>query len=501
VKPSPSVTARRLGCAVSLFLVILLSCDDDPAAPPPFGLSIVLASPDTVIGLQEAIRVRIVGAFDSTSVVNPENFVVIDQCTGLRVPGAIRLEGDVVAFSPSVPLQFLTPLSVRIQNILDVQGRAAPGPAIFRLITEAPPVTDISWELLNSPTNASVTGISFVDRERGYITNNGGEVFRTDNGGSTFAALFKRLDVRATRGIRAASADTVFVLGATNLGGTSFTTAALFRSTDAGMTFSAVYTANPADFRSLSLRRRATAHPLLFFVGNTGSLAAWRYDAQTGAVIQFGPVGGDVIGQGGDLSRDLTKALAVGQNSTGSTGFAFRSVDSARTFVPVALPANTRSLRGAGFTDDNSALLLGDSSTVLRLNVVTGEVTALGAAQGIPQTAVDNATGSVSIFTFVRAEFPPNSNGVGWIIGFVTTATPTPPNILRGVILISRDGGQTFVRQAVRDAPDNGLGFPPATDIQALSNEFAAVSGGSGFVAARKADEVRTTAACAFSRP
>jgi hypothetical protein len=106
----------------------------------------------------------------------------------------------------------------------------------------------------------------------------------------------------------------------------------------------------------------------------------------------------------------------------------------------------------------------------------------------------------VTTYSFIRADFVPGSQ-VGWIVGQSTTRRPGASDILSGVILISRDGGNTFTRQAIAGAPDNGLSFSPALKIQALANDFAALSGLGGLVAARTADTPGTVAACQFTNP
>jgi photosystem II stability/assembly factor-like uncharacterized protein len=476
--------------------LLAVGCDDDPTRPEVPAVSATLVGSDT-IGVQDPIRVRLAGPFDPSTVLNPENFVVIDLCSGLRVTGALRLNGDTLSFAPSSALPFLTPLAVRVQNILDTLGRAQDLPFTFRIITERPPVSDITWDLLNSPTNAFVTGISFVDSLYGFLSTQGGELYRTENGGQTFAAAFKQLDIRATRNVRTLTRDTLYVVGAPSFGGTTFTTAALFRSTDAADTLTIAFTANPANFLTLSLRRMGAAAPVMVIGGNQGALAAWRFDEATDSVHTFGPVGGQ-LGFGADLSYDASHAVMVGANDAQTVGVAYRSTNGGRSYTAVSLPAPTLPLRGAGFVNNTVAFLLGDSSTVLRVDAATGTTTSLGAAQGIPQTSRDATTGESRVFTFTKAEFPQNSGGVGWIIGFETVTRPGQPDVRRGVILMSRNGGGSFVRQAVRGTPDNGLGFAVVNDIQAVSNRFAAASGATGFVAARKSDTQAAVAACSF---
>jgi hypothetical protein len=181
-------------------------------------------------------------------------------------------------------------------------------------------------------------------------------------------------------------------------------------------------------------------------------------------------------------------------------GEAFRSTDGGLSYAPITLPAGVFGLDGAGFINNTTALVLGDSSTVLRVNTATGAVVQLGAAQGIPQKTLDPTTGAVTTFSFIKADFAPNSN-IGWVVGSSTVKQPGRSDIVRGVILMSRDGGLTFTRQAIAGAPDNGLGFSDPLEVHALAPDFAALGGTGGVLAARTADTPGNLTECSFTNP
>jgi photosystem II stability/assembly factor-like uncharacterized protein len=488
--------------AVGLATFSFGACDKDSTAPTVHDLTPRLAvAADTVIATQGSIRVVFNGPINQATALDPANFVVTNTCTGLPVAGSLRFSGDTLIFSPSQALPFLTGLSVRIQGILDQNNQAMRSPVIFFLRTQNPPVSDVSWEQLPSPTNDPISGVSFLDRDFGFINTITGGVYRTDNGGASFAALFKSADISSTRDIRAVSNDSVYMVGATSVGGASLSTTALFRSVDGGQTFQIVFSENQANMFSLSMRERPGIAPEMVMGGSSGSLAAWRYDQQKDSVSRFGPVGGSVFGNMADLSPDGANAVVDGLQILGpstAVGVAYRSTDGGRNYTPVTLPANTHILRGVGYINNTDAFLLGDTSTVLRVNTTTGAVTVLGAANGIPQTEVDPASGTTIVYFFTRARFAPDDPNVGWIIGTVVRSTPGQPNAQRGILLITRDGGQTFTRQAVSNAPENGLGFPPLTDIFVLNKNFAVVVGNSGFIAARKSDVQNFASLCSF---
>lgn len=497
-------TLLRSVAMVGLAAFSLAGCDKDPTVTKSPALIPRLAiAADSVISREGSIRVLFNGPVNQATALDPGNFVVTNTCTGLPVAGSLRFSGDTLIFTPSQALPFLTGLSVRIQGVLDQNNNAMQDPVIFRLRTENPPVSDVSWEQLTSPTNDFIAGVSFLDRNVGYISTITGGVYRTDNSGGSFRALFKRPDITGTRDIRVVSADTLYMVGSPSFGGSTFSASALFRSIDAGQTFQVVFSDDPANMFSLAVRKRTGAAPEMVIGGSrSGSLAAWRYDQQKDSIARFGPVGGSVFGNMADLSSDGANAVLVGfqaLSQTSAVGVAYRSIDGGRTYTQVTtLPANTHLLRGTGFINNTDAFLLGDTSTVLRLNTTTGAVTPLGAGNGIPQTEVDPSTGTTVVYLFTRAKFAPDDPNVGWIVGTVIRHVPGQPDVRRGIILITRDAGQTFTRQAVSNAAENGLGFPELRDIFVLSKDFAVVAGDNGFIAARKSNTQNFAGLCSF---
>lgn len=492
----------RSVAVIATAAISLSACDKNPSAPSPISLNPHLAiGSDSIIPIQGSIRVVFDGPVNQQTALDPGNFVVTNTCNGLPIPGALRFSGDTLIFTPSQTLPYLTGVSVRIQGVLDQNNNPMAQPKIINLRTENPPVSDVSWQQLTSPTNDFIAGVSFLDTNTGFISTLTGGVYRTDNGGTSWRALFKSPDITGTRDIRAVSADSVYMVGAPSFGGTTFSATALFRSIDGGQTFQVVFSDDPGNMFSLSVHKRAGAAPEMVMGGSRGSLAAWRYDQEKDSIARFGPVGGSQFGNMADLSPDGANAALVGVQQTGQTsgvGVAYRSNDGGRTYTQVTLPANTKILEGVSFINNTDAFLLGDTSTVLRLNTTTGAVTSLGAANGIPQTTVDPGTGTVVFYIFTRARFAPDDPNIGWIIGTAVRRVPGQPDVRRGIILITRDGGQTFTRQAVSNAPENGLGFPELADIFVLSKNFAIVVGDAGFIAARKSDTQNFATLCSF---
>lgn len=493
----------------------VVACDDDPTAPGLVDLTPVVIN-DSVIGRQEALRFVFNTRIDPRTALDPENVVVTNLCTGLRITGALRVGTDsaggrdTLIFSPSQTIPFVTPIIARVQNILSLAGQGMQSPFILRVRTENPPVADVSWEEQDSPTQDNSSGIFFLDRNRGFYTTITGTLYRTVSSAQQWAFLFKSADLTNTRSIRAATADSMYMTANTSLGGTSFSATALFRSVDSGRTFSSLFVEGTGDMQTMTMRKLAGRRPVLFIAGNIARLTTWRWDENTSSLVRFGPVGTLVFGQGGDLSPNGANAVAVGFTPVaGGTlnAAAYVSGDSGKTFTQVTtIPAGIRRLRGAGFINDTDAMLIGDSSAVLRFNTTTGAVTSLGAAQGIPQRTVD-PDGTITTYHFKKAEFAPNNRQVGWIIGFSVRDRPVGGDIKRGVILMTRDGGASWTQQAVVGADESGLGFSPLGelpgqgDLFVLANDFAITAGDEGFIAARAADIQNVTGVCLFTTP
>ena len=483
-----------------LAAVSVAACDDDPSGPSIEPLVGTFLTPDT-IGVQDPIRLVFNRRLDPQTALDPANFVVINQCTGLRVPGALRLSvtGDTVTFSASDPLPFLSIIGVRAQNFVDTLGVSIQTPITFTALTELPPVADVSWELLNSPTDDLVTGTSFVDRMLGYIVVRGGAVYRTTDA-SLFSARYKNIDLTFTNSIHAFGADTVFITGSLRQGTSA--SGALMRSNDGGLTFQAIALPRPT-VTQMSMRREASGDLVALMGGHFANPEVYRWDSGTGtAPLSNGLVVSSQVFTGLDLSPNSANAVVTtaGFSSLAGRGLAYRSTDGGVNFTPVTLPAATQALRGAVFINDTEALLLGDSSTVVRVNVATGVATPLGAAAGIPQTERDSAQGRLISYQFSRGDFTPDGQ-VGWIVGSATRRQIGTADITRGIILMTRDGGQSFTRQAITGSPDLGLGFPSVRAVDAMAPDFATLVGSSGLVAARKQDIQVVAEPCSFVEP
>lgn len=480
--------------ALAMAAVFLIGCDDDLTRPATGDLTAdVSVTPDT-IGIQEPIRLVFNRAIDPATALDPANFVVTNLCDTLRVPGSVRLSGDTLIFSPSEALPFLTLLSVRVQNILDLEGNALPQPITFQRVTSAPPVRDASWHFLNSPTGDLVTGISFATPDVGYLVTFAGAVYRTVSGGVVFGARYKNPNITSTYNIQTFGGDTVLMIGAELIGGGPQWS--VFRSLDSAATFQASNTVSALLYASHFQR---VGNEIVGAVGGqTASPALFKYHGSTHQLTTATRSGGgpNEVLTDVTISSDTNSAVATVYNFLTSRGSAYLSVDGGESYSALTLPTNPRILYGAGFVNNGTALLVGDSSEVMQVDVQSGTVTRLGASAGIPQSETSGSASTV--FTFTRVRFVPGDN-IGWITGYLTRRQPGTPDVVQGVILQSRDGGSTWTRQAIAGAPENGLAFPVVRTSHALSRDFVVLGGLDGLVAARTDDSQPTAVACSFN--
>ena len=475
---------RRLLPLVLLFGASLAACDDDPTGTrevfPDFDL---VGVPDT-LGIGDAIRVVFSDSISAATALDAANFVVTNMCTGLRIPGALRLGGDTLIFTPSQPLPFLTPIGVRIQNLLTPAGSPQLVPIAFTRITEPPPIRDQTWEFLDSPTNDVLTGVSFVTDDLGFILESGGTLYRTTDGGRSFIQWFKDINLTFPADVRAFGPDTLYMVGTRRVG--TVNQRSFFRSLDGGQTFDALLTT--AEQLNVNSMRRVNGVPEGVFGGNLSAPALFRFFGSTQTTTRAtGTPGTGWTVTGVDISPNAALAVAAFRGSVNrETSTASRSLDGGLTYQTLTLPANTYGLYGAGFSSNTTAFLLGDSSVVLRFDAsaATPTFTLLGAAQGIPQTEANPEIGEVITYRFTRVRFAPGSQ-TGWLTGTFTRRRTGVPNVEGGVILQSDDGGATWRRQAIRGALENGLSFPPVSDVNPLRPDYAVLVGRNGLVASR----------------
>jgi len=79
-------------------------------------------------------------------------------------------------------------------------------------------------------------------------------------------------------------------------------------------------------------------------------------------------------------------------------------------------------------------------------------------------------------------QFAPDDQSVGWIVGAQRIGVVNGVPQYRGIIFETRDGGATWTRQGVADAPNYGAEFPRLNRIEARSATDVWIVGDGGTV-------------------
>ena len=261
---------RLCGAAALAGGAAVLGACNDSGLTAPTQLTLTVANPATILR-NDAIRV-VTGRTDLNlqTALDPQNFVVTNLCNGLRIDGSVRVSGDTLIFTPTQVLPYLIRIGVRVQNLLASNGVGLAAPFTFSLLTEPPPVSDISWGLLNSPTDDPLLGISFVSRTTGYMSSQSGGIYATGNAGITWEARFKQASLSLFTNVRAFG-DTVITAGVLSTG--TSTTRHILLSTDAAHTLAPVF----------SVGNRAVSLDAIRAPNNHIRVAAVTYAAVTGS--------------------------------------------------------------------------------------------------------------------------------------------------------------------------------------------------------------------------
>ena len=172
-----------------------------------------------------------------------------------------------------------------------------------------------SWELLSSPTRATLTGISFADNNRGWIVGHDGIILATRDGGLTWTQQFNNtalsfLDVLALDPRHAIAIGAFGSFFTTDDGGTS-------------------WTQRKALEEDLHLNRlTASVDGTLFIAGERGTLLRTTRNLETFTAAPTGYEG------------SFFGVLPLGNNAVlayGLRGHVFRSEDAEISWQPIAL--------------------------------------------------------------------------------------------------------------------------------------------------------------------
>lgn len=455
------------------------ACDKDPSSPEiAFAL---VACPAGDLAVNSPINLD----FSSKilpSTVSSGNVVVTDATTGVEVPGSLSLaaNGSRVVFTPSSTLPFGTVLGIRIQNLLSSTGTVPLRVSVCNVRTAAPPIAEVVWDRLESPTGTQLLGASLVGPDSGWV--------------ASFAVpLYRRIgtgwEPRFTQPYFAATYDLAFV-SLTHGYGAHFDTRNLrsvITQTRDGFNFDTVFTVGGLDIRRLRIDSVNTGGRL-FGVGGGGSSFSAKFvklNASGGFTSTSSFGGASSIADIDFAKNDTTALYAVSSGTrfiTGATypGRLFTSTDGGQSWTLVT-GAQADSLRvvtysGVARRSNGDVYISGGNGFLGRF--VGGAAPAIRINLGVASRDTTDYTSLV----YRDVQFAPENDLVGWVVGAQLTGFLNGVPQFRGLIFGTKDGGATWTRQGVRGANQFGAEFPPLNRLSVFSATKAWAVGDGGTV-------------------
>jgi len=351
---------------------------------------------------------------ETGSLVTPAEAVIssIAFTTGLNVVGVG--EGGTTVLSPDGGVTFPTPVSHRLGIELDPFVRSGVTPQLAYVPGNGGEIAETSdggaeWGVIHVPTTKDVLDVAFPTALVGYAVDNSGTVYRTVNGGQSWAI---EAGGEEPARLLAPNAETAILVGPTGLR----------RSTDGGATFSTVPGRVVIGRRHKRVLRRAlSAFPLFAGAQLAGSaVIAWGDEAieslDGGAHWQLIPR---------PLPGGVVEDLSFLSPSTGyevSRQRLFLTRDSGRRWTEIS-SLGTEATGGAGMlsfssVQDGYALTAISSNHDVLLRTTDGghswapELLPRRLASVLAAGAVDYAIGAGSLFATTDGGRSPNSSAL-----------------------------------------------------------------------------------------
>jgi hypothetical protein len=479
---STSVLSKCFAAAAAAALAVGLAACSDSTNPRP---ALTVTCPASTTGINSAIVIPTSVPVVPAS-VTPSNVVVYFTDTGLPVPGVITIgltgNGASVVFTPSQTLPFDTRISVRVQNLLAL-GTLEPlqSPIICQFLTPLPPITELFWRQLPSAGGNRLIGAALVSPESGFVMSIENPIYRRQLG---------EFVVMASPVTFSAGLDISFVDA--NHGFASYEEARTRRSQiletlNGGLTFDSVTAIPQQGVQKLYFKNIGNK---LFGVAGGGVSVA-------GTLFKFNPTTRTLSQQrfGGtsnfvdiDFLPDTSQGVAVSQGTRIGTTFNTRgrlmiSRNGGATWTEI-LPGRANDIAvewlGTAVRQNGVIFEVGGSGYIQRLTPAgAGNYTVTRLLENVV-TNPDSTDFEALIYTDV--EFARDDDNVGWIIGAQRVGGVSASPRYQGLIFITRDGGNTWIRQGVRDAPNFGAEFPRLNRLSVLSKANAWIVGDGGTV-------------------
>lgn len=482
------ILKRKLALA-ALVAVGLTACDKDPSGPAPAAFSLA-ACPTGNLPANAPITLNFTRPV-SPATLSGANVIVTNATTGFEIPGGLSLAGNgqQVVFTPSAPLPFGQTLSIRVQNLLSVDGTTPLGVRVCNVLTEAAPITQVFWNQLPRATGGLLTGASMYMPDSGWVAANQVPLYRR---------VGDRWEVRFNQPYFAASYDVDFI-SARHGWGSHFDTrnsrGVITQSINGGLSFDTVFTISGQLITRLRADSASTGR--LFGIGGGGSFAQatfYKLNPSNGTwrTVQtfsngFGASGFSSVSDIDYVAKDTNNVVATsrGVRINGSTvifipGRVYQSTNAGESWSEIAGTAadsgKVVSYEGVARRSNGDIYVVGGNGFLGR--IANGTTTLTRINLGVPTR--DSTDYQALIYYDVQ--FAPDNDKIGWVVGsYVTQVQNGEPRRI-GLIFGTTDGGATWVRQGVRGADAYGATFPALQRIEAYSATSAWAVGEGGVV-------------------
>jgi hypothetical protein len=427
--------------------------------------------------------------------VSPANVIVTNATTGVEIPGSLQLgpSGTQVVFTPSAPLPFGTALGIRVQNLLSVDGTVPLNVTVCNVSTEAAPISELFWDVLEPPTGTQLTGASLFAQDSGWVASFNVPLYRRKGLG---------WELRFQQPYYAASYDVDFVSSkhgwATHFDTRGFR-GVITRSVDGGINFDTVFTLGGQTINRLwmdSLR----SNNRLFGVAGGGTVAQatfLKYNAATSSFnvtstfasfinatatanvndIDFSPndtLNGAAVSTGVRVNASTTIIRPGRVFVTTNAGQSWSEVPGTKADTTNVITYMGVARRGTGPNAD--IYVTGGNGFFGRL------VGGVGPMQRINLGPVSTDSTTFTALIYTDVEFAPDNPLYGWVIGAQLTEVVNGVPKYQGLIFRTKDGGATWVRQGVRGAAAYGAEFPALNRLEVFSSTNAWIVGDGGIV-------------------
>ena len=473
--------------SVAAVTIVSAACDKDPTRTVP---AFTLACPTGTLNVNAPIALTFSQPV-LPSTITGGNIVVTDVETGIEVPGSLELQdgtGNTVNFVPADPLPFQRELRLRVQNLLTAEGNAAIGVTVCELTTQLPPITQLWWERVPTSTGNRLLGVSLYAADEGYVASVGGPIF--EKGEGDFVVAFHDPHFDAALDVSAVSADHFFSVH----NDIRLNQWHILESEDAGATIDNLFSTNQAVTRVVAGSITGSEDRFAVAGGGTSINATffkWEPGTET-FTSETEPNTANV--QDIDFRTNLEQGAAASAGVTLTTGpiygRVYVSADSGRSWTELSVPGSALGsrarddmlfYRGVAQAAGGRIWAVGGNAGVIRFDpngaggYTRTDVTVDASLQSMEPT-------NPRALAFTDIQFSPTDAQLGWLVGQQLVGEFGGVPQFQGLIYETTDGGATWTRQGVIDAPGFGASFPALNRIDVFSSAAVWIVGDGGIV-------------------